>query len=83
MSLVSSTSEGATGSMWSDYPSMSYGGRYVSFLSPSPNFPGSNGFSQVYRKDLSTGALRLVSSTVNDEGLADLALWWLHEGDKR
>ena len=61
--LASSTAGGAAGASYSSDPSISSDGRYVAFYSLSNNFPGSNGQTQVYRKDISTGAIVLASST--------------------
>ncbi len=61
--LASSTAGGAAGANHSGAISISADGRYVVFNTTSNNFPGCNGPSQVYRKDLTTGAIVLVSCT--------------------
>ena len=61
--LASSTAESAAGANHSGAISISADGRYVVFNTTSNNFPGWNGPSQVYRKDLTTGAIVLVSCT--------------------
>jgi WD40-like Beta Propeller Repeat len=71
LALASSTDAGEPGSAGSELPSMSANGRYLVFHSTSVNFPGQNGQSQVYRKDMSTNSLVLASST--QAGLAGLS----------
>ena len=61
VALCSSTSGGAQGNNSSSETSMSSDGRYVTFRSSSTNLvPGVTG-SQVYRKDLQTNEVKLVS----------------------
>lgn len=61
--LVSRNSSGAQGNLGSLYASLSAGGRYLAFSSFATNLaPGAtNGRSQVFVRDLSTGITRLVS----------------------
>lgn len=68
LTLASSTAGGAAGASSSDSPVISANGRYAAFTTWSANFPGSNGSEQVYRKDLSTGAISLVSCTLGGGG---------------
>ena len=60
--IASATGAGAAGTWGAGWPTISKDGRYVAFMSDSPNFPGDNGQEQVYRKDLSTGTLEPASS---------------------
>jgi len=62
--LVSSDVSGTEGNVDSDDPSTSSDGRYVSFESYATNLgPAASGTDdQVYRKDLTTGEVKLVSS---------------------
>ncbi len=60
--LVSMTAAGVAGNGTSDNPDISQDGRYVVFESTATNFgPGLDGTKQIWRKDLQTGALDLVS----------------------
>ncbi len=61
--LVSKEPDGTPGDAGSEHASMSVDGRYVAFKSPASNFPDWNGQTQIYRKDLSTGALVMASKT--------------------
>ena len=67
IALVSSTDGSAANdddSSYQAYVQMSSDGRYVLFQSRATNFvSGATGSQQIYRKDLQTGALDLVSST--------------------
>jgi|GEM_PF-1997590 len=61
--VVSETSSGEFGNATSSAPQISSDGRYVVFYSSATNLvTGASGY-QIYRKDLQTGALVLVSST--------------------
>ncbi len=62
--LVSKDAQGAAGATYSLLPSLSKSGRYVAFMTSSPNLlPGvtANGKVQIVRKDTKTGALKIVS----------------------
>ncbi len=62
--LVSGTTTGLAGDGHSDGAALSRDGRYVAFASTATNLgTGLNGTSQVWRKDMTTGALTLVSAT--------------------
>ncbi len=61
--IVSATPGGVPGNAAADRPALSEDGRYVVFESASTNFAaGLDGTRQVWRKDLVTGALDLVSA---------------------
>lgn len=62
--LASANSAGIQGNIGSDFSAISGDGRYVAFSSSATNLvaPATSG-RQVFRKDLSTGAVVLVSST--------------------
>ncbi len=61
--FVSATADGIPGNAPSDKPALSEDGRYVVFESTATNFAqGLDGTRQVWRKDLATGALALVSA---------------------
>lgn len=62
-----STSSSGVPAWGGDYPSISADGRYVAFQSYDPNLaPGNDrGETQIYVKDLQTGAVRLASSDSN------------------
>ncbi len=61
--LVSANSSGTQGNAGGVYPDLSYDGRYVTFTSSATNLvsPASSG-TQVFRKDLATGQVVLVST---------------------
>ncbi len=61
--LVSANSSGTQGNSSAIFPDLSYGGRYVTFMSSATNLvsPASSG-TQIFRKDLSTGQVVLVSA---------------------
>ena len=63
--LVSTTAGGVVGNSNSGLPAISGDGRYVSFESSAENLvPGdNNSYSDIFRKDLTTGAVELVSVT--------------------
>lgn len=61
--MVSATTTGLAGNAGSDNPALSRDGRYVVFDSAATNFAGNpDGVRQVWRKDLLTGDLTLVSA---------------------
>ncbi len=61
--FVSATPDGIPGNAPSDKPALSEDGRFVVFESAATNFAqGLDGTRQVWRKDLATGALALVSA---------------------
>jgi hypothetical protein len=70
ITLVSSSSTGQPGAgSGSDSPSPTSDGRYVVFVSRSPNLIAGVSGSQIYLKDLDTGLLSLVSaSSTNQTG---------------
>lgn len=62
--FVSITADGQVGNGASDNPALSQDGRYAVFESTATNFgPGLDGTRQVWRKDLVSGELLLVSGT--------------------
>ncbi|MFX9061703.1 hypothetical protein ABTN34_18100, partial [Acinetobacter baumannii] len=62
--FVSLRPDGVPGNGPSDSPVLSENGRYVAFESTATNFaPGLNGTRQVWRKDVATGAIELVSGS--------------------
>lgn len=64
--FVSITADGQPGNGLSDNPALSQDGRHVVFESTATNFaPGLDGTRQVWRKDLVTGELLLVSGTAS------------------
>lgn len=67
--LVSSKADGTEGNDKSRYATMNGDGRYVTFYSAATNLvtPAPTVFDQVYRKDLATGAVDLVSCTAAGE----------------
>ena len=60
--LASSDAAGAESNNANGYPSYSDDARYVSFASNATNLIPAVGFQQVYRKDLISGAIALVSA---------------------
>ena len=62
--VVSTSSSGVQGNAVSAYPDLSYDGRYVTFVSGATNLmsPATSG-QQIFRKDLVTGQVLVVSST--------------------
>jgi Tol biopolymer transport system component len=61
--VVSKTGGGTLGDGDSMEATISGSGRYVAFGSSSTNLPGDDLFEDVYRKDMRTGAIRLISRT--------------------
>jgi Tol biopolymer transport system component len=62
--LVSQTEGGVTGDSDSEISALSANGRFVAFQSYATNFPESNAVvPMIYLVDMSTGAIRLVSTT--------------------
>jgi Tol biopolymer transport system component len=62
--LVSATAAGVQGSGNSTFPTLNANGRYVAFISTPTNLLGAaTTHTQVFRKDLETGAIVLVSAT--------------------
>ena len=59
--LVSKTSAGEPDNGYSDSPSISVSGRYVSFRSTATNLPGNDSFNDIYVHDRKTGRTELVS----------------------
>ncbi|MEW6554176.1 MAG: DUF5719 family protein [Actinomycetota bacterium] len=71
--LCSSDAAGNEGNFSSDAPSISADGRYVAFKSDANNLLGTgndtNGFGDIFRKDLQTGAIvRCSTDAANGEG---------------
>jgi Tol biopolymer transport system component len=61
--LVSADAAGVEGNSASSWPSISDDGRYVAFESQATNLvPGGTTGTQIFRKDLATGEIRLASS---------------------
>jgi WD40 repeat protein len=61
--LVSKTSGDVEGDDDCEMPTVSDDGRYVTFETDSTNFGVPGGLFQIYRKDIQTGQLKLVSAT--------------------
>jgi hypothetical protein len=61
--VASRTQGGTLGDSDSFHAVVSASGRYVAFQSLADNLPGDDGFVNVHRKDMKTGAIRLVSRT--------------------
>jgi Tol biopolymer transport system component len=59
--LVSKTSAGEPDNGYSDSPSISASGRYVSFRSTATNLPGNDSFDDIYVHDRKTGKTELMS----------------------
>ncbi len=67
--LGSSTADGVQGDNSTSSASISGDGRYVSFFSYSSNFIDGVGGGQVYRKDMQTGGIELVSINTDNESI--------------
>ena len=67
LTLVSTTSGGTQGNSSSQRPSISADGRYVAFRSWASNLVAgdTNGHTDIFRKDLLTGAIERVSTAAN------------------
>jgi Tol biopolymer transport system component len=65
--VASRTGNGTLGDNDSFNAVVSASGRFVAFQSDADNLPGDDNFSDIYRKDMKTGALRLVSRTRGGE----------------
>ena len=59
--LASCTAGGVQADADCNHPEITPSGRYVAFHSSATNLPGTGTDTQVYRKDLATGAIRIVS----------------------
>jgi Tol biopolymer transport system component len=69
--LVSRTQGGDPGDGPSFEAVVSATGRYVAFVSEADNFPGDDLVQDIYRRDMTTGAIRLVSRTRGGEPADD------------
>ncbi len=64
--LVSGTAAGLAGNGHADSPVLSRDGRYVAFVSTAANLAdGLDGTARIWRKDMATGALTLVSTSAS------------------
>ncbi len=64
--LVSGTAEGLAGDGHSDSPALSADGRFVAFVSRAANLaPGLDGKARIWRKDMATGNVVLVSAAAS------------------
>jgi Tol biopolymer transport system component len=61
--LVSQTTGGNPANSWSEDPSITPNGRWVSFDSNADNFPGMDGVTDIFIRDLQAGTTKLVSRT--------------------
>ncbi len=72
--LVSGTAAGLAGDGHADSPALSRDGRYVAFTSRAANFTaGLDANARIWRKDMATGALVLVSANPDGTPLAGAA----------
>lgn len=69
--VVSRTQGGELGDDHSFDAVVSGSGRYVAFVSSADNLPGDDLYDDVYRKDMKTGAIRLVSRTRGGDSADD------------
>lgn len=76
--LVSSKADNTAGNGYSRYSTINSSGRYVTFYSSATNLvsPAPTSFDQVYRKDLETGNIDLVSSNSQGEAGNDGTVGW-------
>jgi flagellin-like hook-associated protein FlgL len=65
---ATTTSSGVEADTGGGAGAISADGRYIVFNSSATNLPGANGSIQIYRKDLQTGELLLISSNGSGQG---------------